>query len=118
MPVMDTVIVVEPPTPALAIGNDISDDNSDAVLVVGEGVIAELAMLAFAPPVEGVNTPWGNDILIESALVKSCEILIVIVRAPPVHTAELPWEERVPPEDAHRPLPASHVVPTSQHPGP
>ena len=104
-------------TPALATGNDISDAISAAVLVTGEGAIAELVMLADDAV---VNTPGGNDILIESALAlaNACEIFIVIVKVPVVHTAELPWEERAPPEDAHSPFAASHVVPTSQQPGP
>ena len=115
MPLMLIVILADPETPALATGNDISDAISAAVLVMGDDAIAELEMLAFAP---AVNTPVGNVILRESVAANACEILIVIVKAPFPHTAELPMEERAPPEDAHLPLPSSHVVPASQHPGP
>jgi hypothetical protein len=115
MPVMVMETVASAATPALATGNGISDAISAADLLTGEDAIAELAMLADDAV---VNTPAGNVILIESALVIACEIFIVIVKVPVVHTAELPWEESAPPEDAHSPLAASHVVPTSQHPGP
>ena len=111
---MAIVTVASAATPP-ATGNDISDAISAAVLLTGEDAIAELAMLADDAV---VNTPDGNVILIKSALTNAVEIFIVIVKVPVVHTAELPWEEIVPPEDAHLPFAASHVVPTSQHPGP
>lgn len=109
-------------TPAAATFNNISDAISAAVLLTGEDAFAELAMLADDAV---VNTPGGNVILMVSVNVNACVIFIVIVKVPVVageigfvHTAILPWEESAPPEDAHRPLAASHVVPVSQHPGP
>lgn len=114
---MAIVTVASAATPPPATGNDISDAISAAVLLTGEDAIAELAMLAFDAV---VNTPDGNVILTVSVAANACEIFIVIVKGPLgfVHTAELPWEESAPPEDAHLPIAASHVVPTSQHPGP
>ncbi len=118
------VIVADPLVneTAFAIGKDISVVISAAVLVGDVDENAVLEKVAFAAV---VNTPDGNVILTVSPLANACEIFIVIVKVPVatpetgfVHTAELPWEESAPPEDAHLPIAASHVVPTSQHPGP
>jgi hypothetical protein len=115
IPVMVSVIGAVAANPAETTGNDIFDAISCADLLTGEDASAALVNTAFD---DVVNTSNGNVILTVSPLANACEIFIIIVKVPVVHTAELPWEESAPPEDAHRPLPASHVVPTSQHPGP
>ena len=116
MPVMVSVTVADPLVNRTAlVFKDISDLRSVADLLT-EDAIALLVNIAF---VAVVNTPDGNVILTVSPLANSCEIFIVIVKVPVVHSALLPFSiESVPTDDAHIPLPASHIVPVSQHPGP
>jgi hypothetical protein len=125
IPVMVIVTVADPlvneTPPVIVIVKDMSDAISNWVLVT-EVVIALLANVAFDALLGVVNTSEGNFMLTVSTFAtNACEIFIVIIKVPVVegetgfvHTAELPWEDN----GAHRPLPASHVVPVSQHPGP
>ena len=118
IPVIVTTTGAETATPVDITGKDISDANCEPVLVTEPLAIALLAKDAVPPEVAGVNTPDGKFILILWPFAKACEIFIVMVKVLAVHTAELPWDERAPAEGAHKLLAGSHVVPTSQHPGP
>ena len=124
MPVMAIVTVADPLVNATALEADNSIRVPDDICAaVGVTVVKLVEATLGVDPI--VNTPDGNVILTLSLAANAVEIFIVIVKVPVgegatgfVHTAELPWEERAPPEDAHSPFAASHVVPTSQQPGP
>jgi hypothetical protein len=117
--VMETVL----DTPALAVMT-IGFFNITALTL--DTVVNDAPPCILAPLLAGVNTSAGNVIVTVLPLTNACVIFIVIVKVPVVageigfvHTAILPCViESAPPEDAHRPLAASHVVPVSQHPGP
>ena len=128
MPVMVIVIGLVAATPLAGAINSIRvpdaicaiDGVMDGVMEVTLAAVTLAAATLWDAPIVNTNTSDGNIIWIFSPVANACEIFIVIVKGPLgfVHTAELPWEEIVPPEDAHLPFAASHVVPISQHPGP
>lgn len=70
-----------------------------AVTIIGRPIATAFAVvvvndvpciLALPPEIVGVNTSDGNVILTVSLLANACEIFIIIVKVPVVHTAELP----------------------------
>jgi hypothetical protein len=87
IPVMVSVIGAVAANPAETTGNDIFDAISCADLLTGEDASAVLVNTAFD---DVVNTSDGNVILTVSPLANACEIFIVILKVPVVHTAELP----------------------------